>query len=59
MFLTNRQALFLTGILVFLLLLAGILDIMDNLMVIILIVGGFLVVVVNLVLELINKKNPD
>lgn len=56
MFLTNRQALFLTGILVFLLLLAGILDIMDNFVVIILIVGGFLVVVVNLVLELINKK---
>lgn len=59
MFLSNRQSLFATGILVLLLLISGILDIMDNFVVIIFLFGGILAIIVNIIMALTHKKNPE
>jgi len=59
MFLTNKQTILLTALVTACFFLAGVLDILDNFMVIFVILVGFVTVIINLILALKNKKNPD
>ena len=59
MFLNNRQALYLTGILTLCFFLAGVLGFLDNYMVIAIIAILFLTIVVQIVMVFLNKKNPE
>ena len=59
MFLNNRQSLYLTGIVILCFFVAGVFRVLNNYMVIIIISIGFLAVIVNLILVLTNKKNPE
>ena len=59
MFLSNKQSLILSGIVVLCFFVAGVARVLDNYMVIAVIVAGFLTVIVNLIMVIKNKKNPE
>ena len=59
MFLNNKQSLYLTGIVILCFFVAGVFRVLGNYMVIAVIVAGFLAVIVNLIMVLKNKKNPE
>lgn len=59
MFLNNKQSLYLTGIVILSFFIAGVLGFLDNYMVITIIIVAFLAIIINLVLVLTNKKNPE
>lgn len=59
MFLTNKQTILLSAIVTVCFFLGGVMGILDNFMVIIVILFGFLAVIVNLIIAIRNKKNPD
>jgi len=59
MILNNTQSLILTGIVIGGLFIAGVFGLLDNFMVIIILALAFMIVVLNLILVLTNKKNPD
>jgi len=59
MFLTNKQSMLLSALVTICFFLAGILGILDNFMVIIVILVGFLTLIVNLILAIKDKKNPE
>lgn len=65
MFLNNKQSLYLTGILLLVFFIAGVIDLsgvadlLDNFMIKALIIIGFIAIIVNLILALTNKQNPE
>lgn len=59
MFLTNKQSILLSALVTACFFFAGTLDILDNFMVIIVILVGFLTLLINLILAIKNKKNPE
>ena len=59
MFLTDKQSIILTAVITACFFISGILGILDNYMVIIVILIGFLALVLNLIMALMNKKNPE
>ena len=59
MFLNNRQSIILTAIVTVVLFIGGIVGILDNYMVIIILSLGFFAIILNLILVLFNKKNPE
>ena len=59
MFLNNQQSLLLSGIVALCFFVAGVFGILNNYMVISLIVIGFIVLIINMILAIRNKKNPE
>ena len=59
MFLTNKQTIVLSALVAACFFMAGALDILNNLMVIIVLLVGFLALIINLILAIKSKKNPE
>jgi len=59
MFLSNKQSLYLTSIVTLCFFVAGVLGVLDNFIVIIVLTIALLAIIVNLIIALKNKKNPE
>jgi len=59
MFFTNKQSILLSGLVTACFFIAGTLDLLNNFMVIIVLSVGFLALLINLILAIKNKKNPE
>ena len=59
MFLNNKQTLLLAGLVTLFFFLGGVFDVVNNFMVDLVLLVGFVCVIVNIILSVRNKKNPD